>query len=113
MIDAQTHGQYGQDVEYDNPEEGRLDGTRHGLVGFGRLPGSHGNQLHSPVGEERKDKGLRKCREPSDEGLRVLEVGEALFATMSGSIPKAMGGQNVQGRDVPSRRPSRRRVRHK
>lgn len=45
------------------------------FVGFAS---GNSDKFYASKGEEGKDEGLRKGRESTDEGLAVVEVGEAL-----------------------------------
>lgn len=79
IVDTQADGEDGEDVKEDDAEERRLDRARDGLVRLRGLAGRNRDQLDPAKGEKRVNESLRKRREPSNECLSILEVGQALL----------------------------------
>ena len=84
-VDAQADRQHREDVEDDDAEERRADGTRDSFVRVCALSRGEGDKLDTAIRVERVHERLGEGAEAADECLTVLEVRETLELRVSES----------------------------
>lgn len=88
-VDTETDGQHGEDIEYDDTEESRFDGTGDSDMRASRLACSERDEFDTTERVERVDECLRERAESTDERLAVAEVGKTLYEQVSTSRPRS------------------------